>query len=190
MRKIVILFSIFACIIGIAGCSASSENTSADVQKKNSAETSNRSQKENSQESEEKSEAGNQFVTSNVSAEGNIEINTEDITENATFINHKVDNITIQLLAVKASDGTTRIAFNTCQTCNPSPQAYFVQQGDEFVCHNCGTRFSTDDIGVAGGGCNPAVVGEATESDGKIIIPVDYLESFKNNFTYWSGPVE
>ena len=29
------------------------------------------------------------------------------------------------------------MAFNTCQVCNPSPKAYFVQNGKNFICQNC-----------------------------------------------------
>ena len=60
---------------------------------------------------------------------GNIVIDTTNIGSKASFYNYDADGTTIRLFAVKASDGTIRMACNTCQVCNPSPKAYFVQNG-------------------------------------------------------------
>ena len=45
---------------------------------------------------------------------GNIVIDTTNIGTKATFYNYNADGTTIRLFAVKASDGTIRMAFNTC----------------------------------------------------------------------------
>lgn len=122
--------------------------------------------------------------------DGNIVIDTEQITEEASYINYPVEDVTIQLIAVRAKDGTVRTAFNTCQVCNPSPLAYFVQEGDSFTCQNCGNRFTTEEVGVRRGGCNPAPIAEKTEQDGKIVIDSGYLEQYQGNFAGWQGPTE
>ena len=58
-----------------------------------------------------------------------ITIKKSQLTKDASFINYKAGDITVQLIAVIADDNTYRVSFNTCQSCNPSPKAYFVQQG-------------------------------------------------------------
>ena len=85
----------------------------------------------------------NKFENAKVEGE-NVIINTNSITKTVTFVNYKLDDITIQFIVVKRSDGTIGIAFNTCQVCNPSPNAYFIQKGDYFECQNCGNRFTID----------------------------------------------
>lgn len=101
-----------------------------------------------------------------------------------------MDDVTIQFILVRGSDGVVRIAFNTCQVCNPSPNAYFVQKGDYFECQNCGAKFHIDDLGIISGGCNPTPVIEKTETENKIIIDKTYVESFKNKFVNWNCSVD
>lgn len=132
----------------------------------------------------------NKYINSSLDSDGNVIIDISDITSEATFINYAVDGVTIQLIVVRATDGTIRVAFNTCQVCNPSPNAYFLQDGDYLVCQNCGNRFHIDEVGVKKGGCNPTSV-EEFEDDGKIIkINKAYLESYKDKFENWNGPIK
>lgn len=132
----------------------------------------------------------NKYINSSLDSDGNVIIDTSDITSEATFINYEVDGVTIQLIVVRATDGTIRVAFNTCQVCNPSPNAYFLQDGDYLVCQNCGNRFHIDEVVVKKGGCNPTPV-EELEEDGKIIkINKAYLESYKDKFENWNGPIK
>ena len=119
--------------------------------------------------------------------EGNIVINAKDVTETPTFINYDADGTTVQLIAVKASDETIRLAFNTCQSCNPSPKAYFIQEDEYLDCQACGTKFKMDEVGITHGGCNPAPVVEKKESDDKIIISKDYVLSYKDKFENREG---
>ena len=81
-----------------------------------------------------------------------------------------------------------RIAFNTCQACNPAPNAYFVQVGEYLQCQNCGNKFHIDKIGEEKGGCNPAPVEEKEETDNQIIIDKDYVATYKEKFENWNGP--
>lgn len=131
----------------------------------------------------------NKFV--NVEAKENkIVIDTKDISNKVTFVNYKVDDTTIQFLVVKGSDGKIRIAFNTCNSCNPSPNAYYVQEGDYIVCQNCGNKFHIDEIGEKGVGCNPMVVEEKQINDDSIVLDKNYVESFKEKFKNFNGPTE
>ena len=80
-----------------------------------------------------------------------------------------------------------RLALNTCQVCNGSPYAYFVQEGDEFVCQNCHNRFSSTDVGKVSGGCNPVPITaeDYREENGALIVPYSFLEENAARFTNW-----
>ena len=66
-----------------------------------------------------------------------IVIKESDITKEATYINYEYEGVTIGLLAVRDSKGNIKVVINTCQSCEGSPSAYFVQIGDEIQCQNC-----------------------------------------------------
>ncbi|KNY28086.1 DUF2318 domain-containing protein [Pseudobacteroides cellulosolvens] len=108
-----------------------------------------------------------------------------EITETAKFYPLKVEDTNMEVLAVKASDGSVRTAFNTCQVCNGSPRAYYKQQGDVLVCQNCGNRFKMDMVEQQRGGCNPVPImkDEKTDDGINITIPKDLIEKNKELFT-------
>lgn len=114
----------------------------------------------------------------------NIEMNVSDVTEKAKFYVYNIDGIDIEIFAVKASDGTIRTAFNTCQVCSPSPKAYFVQNGKDFICQNCMNAFPIDRIGIERGGCNPIPISfdERKDEGEKIILTKEFVEGYKENF--------
>ncbi|MBU5313509.1 DUF2318 domain-containing protein [Tissierella carlieri] len=119
---------------------------------------------------------------------GDVVIKEADITENVSFLEYKSkDGITVGLLAARASDGTVRTALNTCQVCNGSPYAYFVQQDDQIQCENCGNIYSLDMIEQERGGCNPIpiMVEEKTVTGTEIIIPAAFLEENAAIFENW-----
>jgi uncharacterized membrane protein len=121
-----------------------------------------------------------------VSGQGqDVEIKKSEITETVKFYPAKVGNKNMEILAVKASDGTIRTAFNTCQVCNGSPKAYYKQEGDILVCQNCGNQFSMDMIEQQRGGCNPVPIYKENKSeDGEnIIISKEFIEQNKELFT-------
>lgn len=124
-------------------------------------------------------------TTSNQS-EG-IVINKKDITSTAKFYKYKAGNVNMEVMAVKASDGSIRTALNTCQVCYDSGRGYYKQQGNYLVCQNCGNKFSVDQIEKIKGGCNPVpVLAEDKTDDGNTItISKEYLESQKEFFLNW-----
>lgn len=160
MKKLLVVFVLFISILGLTGC----EN------------------KDNQKES------SNNFITTEVNEDGNIIIDTKDITNDATFVNYEVDGITIQFIVVRGTDEKVRIAFNTCQSCNPSPNAYFIQVGEYLQCQNCGNKFHINKIGEEKGGCNPAPVEEMSLEDEIITISANYVEMYKDKFKNWNGP--
>jgi hypothetical protein len=61
-----------------------------------------------------------------VTTDRDLVIQPADITENAIFFPVVVDGTQMEVLAVKAPDGTIRTAFTTCQICYASGRGYFV----------------------------------------------------------------
>lgn len=118
---------------------------------------------------------------------GDMVIPKADVTETATFYSYDELDTYMEILAVKASDGTIRTAFNTCQVCYASGRGYYIQEGDELVCQNCGNRFKMDDVEVAKGGCNPVPIFKEmkTETDTAITIPKDLFVEAESIFANW-----
>lgn len=125
--------------------------------------------------------------TTSVSQGGGILITKSDITETAKFFPYKVGNINMELLAVKASDGTVRTAFNTCQVCYNSGRGYYIQEGNELVCQNCGNRFKIDQVEKQKNGCNPVPILDENKTDNgtSITISQSFLEQNKDLFGNW-----
>ena len=135
-----------------------------------------------------KNESQSRFITVSPNKAGNLVVPTEQITSTARFINYKTDSATVQLVAVRAPDDSVRVAFNTCQSCNPSPRAFFMQKGNKLVCQNCGNSFTMQQVGIMRGGCNPAYIEQKEISADKITIPAAYLAQFAPRFKRWAGP--
>lgn len=124
------------------------------------------------------------------SADGSdIVIRTADIGTDASYFDYDADGVTVQVFALLASDGTIRLALNTCQVCNGSPYAYFEQDGDWFICQNCGNRFASTEIGIASGGCRPVPITEEiyTEQNEIITVPASFLEENAPLFKNWKN---
>lgn len=120
---------------------------------------------------------------------GQITIKKSQLSKDATYINYKAGDITVQLIAVIADDNTYRLSFNTCQNCNPSPKAFFAQKGKNLVCQNCGNLFTMNDVGAASYGCNPAMI-SYTQTDSELIVSTEILEKVAPAFKRWQGPVD
>lgn len=122
-----------------------------------------------------------------ISAGGALSIPVADITEDPSFYPIEVDGTQMELIAVKASDGTIRTAFNTCQVCYSSGRGYYEQSGDKLVCQNCGNQFSMDQVEVVTGGCNPWPIldGDKTVTADTVSISYDFLAESKAIFANW-----
>ncbi len=108
-----------------------------------------------------------------------------EITETAKFYPLKVGSTNMEVLAVKANDGSIRTAFNTCQICNGAPRAYYKQEGNVLICQNCGNRFSMDMVEKERDGCNPIPIMKENKTDDgtNIVILKDYIAQNKGLFT-------
>jgi len=129
-----------------------------------------------------------QVATADSSASGaDLVIPISEITETATFYPLEIEGTKMEVLAVKAPDGTIRTAFNTCQVCYDSGKGYYIQDGDVLVCQNCGNRFSMNDVEVTKGGCNPVPITaeNKTVTDESITISYDFLNEARVIFANW-----
>ena len=110
-----------------------------------------------------------------------------EVTATAKFYPYNADGTKMEVIAVKASDGSIRTAFNTCQVCFDSGRGFYTQQGDELVCNNCGNRFKIDQLEKIRFGCNPIpIMKENKTDDGKYItIAKDFIVKNKSYFARW-----
>ena len=122
--------------------------------------------------------------------EGNLQIVKSEITADARFFPFKLDGVDMEVLALRADDGTIRTALNTCQICYSSGRGYYIQEPNtkKLVCQNCGNKFAPENVEVIRGGCNPIpITGEAKTDDGtNITIARCFLEESKSLFVRWS----
>ncbi|MBE5987389.1 MAG: DUF2318 domain-containing protein [Paenibacillaceae bacterium] len=120
-------------------------------------------------------------------ADTDLVIPVSDITEKVSFYPVEADGTKMEVLAVKAPDGTIRTAFNTCQVCYDSGRGYYKQDGSELVCQNCGNRFPMSRVEVEAGGCNPWPIFDQnkTVTDESITISSDFLKESKQIFANW-----
>lgn len=119
--------------------------------------------------------------------DSDIVIQVKEVTEKPTFYPATIDGINLEVIAVKASDGSIRTAFNTCQVCYSSGKGYYKVEGDELVCQNCGNRFTMDDVEVTKGGCNPVPITSEYKKvdDETITVTKDVLTQATEIFKNW-----
>ncbi len=125
--------------------------------------------------------------------EGDTAVNTDivipisEVSDTAKFYSARIDDTKLEVLAVKAPDGSIRTAFNTCQICYSSGRGYYKQEGDVLVCQNCGNRFAMSQVEIESGGCNPVPIFDENKSvsDTNIMISADYLKEATAIFANW-----
>jgi uncharacterized membrane protein len=119
--------------------------------------------------------------------DSDIVIQVDSVTETPSFYPASINGIDIEVIAVKASDGSVRTAFNTCQVCYSSGKGYYKAEGDKLVCQNCGNQFGMDEVEVTKGGCNPVpITPEYKIVDEKTItVSKDFLTEATVIFQNW-----
>ena len=130
---------------------------------------------------------GSSQKTTAIAAGSGLEIPIAELSEHIKIYSFTVDGLNMEVLAAKDADGTVRTAFNTCQVCNGSRKAYFVEQGAKVVCQNCGNAFGREDVGVLSGGCNPYPIFAENREDSEeaVRISYDFLFGAESLFTRW-----
>ena len=126
-------------------------------------------------------------VTLAPAANGDLVIAIGDISSTAKFYPVEVDGTKLEVMAVKAPDGSIRTAFNTCQVCYSSGRGYYKQDGNVLVCQNCGNRFGMEQVEVLSGGCNPVPIfpKNKTVDATNITISRDFLSEAEGIFANW-----
>jgi uncharacterized membrane protein len=127
------------------------------------------------------------FAGAKILANGDLQIPKKEVTATAKFYQYKLDGVLIEVLALRAPDGTVRTAFNTCQVCYSSGRGYYVQQGDVLVCQNCRNRFKASQVEIIKGGCNPVPITAdlKTEDANTITIAKSLFAEAKPIFVNW-----
>lgn len=122
-----------------------------------------------------------------VTKDSDLVIQTKDVTDQPSFYPAEINGVKLEVIAVKASDGTIRTSFNTCQVCYNSGKGYYKVEGNELVCQNCGNRFGFDDVEVTKGGCNPVPITSdyKTVTDDTITVTKDLLAQATQIFADW-----
>lgn len=73
----------------------------------------------------------------------------------ARFYKYEDAGKEVLFFAVKAADGSIKVAFDACDACYRAKKGY-EQQGDKMNCKNCNMKFAISRLGPnATGGCNP-----------------------------------
>ena len=121
---------------------------------------------------------------------GAVTIPVETISSDARFFNYDADGVTVQLVAIRDQSNGVHIAFNTCQSCSPSPKAYYQQTGSVLQCANCGFTFAPEEVGVTHGGCNPWPIDGLVTGDRELSVPAAALDGMRQYFVSWKGPTE
>ena len=115
-------------------------------------------------------------------------IQKAEVTENALFYPVDIEGTRLEVIAVKAPDGSIRTAFNTCEMCFNSGKGYYTQEGAALVCQKCGKRFLMSEVEIStDGGCNPVPIfpQDKKVSDSTITIPKKVLKAAKKKFDSW-----
>jgi Membrane iron-sulfur containing protein FtrD-like len=127
------------------------------------------------------------FAGGKILPNGDLQIQKKEITATAKFYQYKLDGVLMEVLALRAPDGTVRTAFNTCQVCYSSGRGYYIQQGDVLVCQNCHNRFKASQVEIIKGGCNPLPITAdlKAEDAGTITIAKSLFAEAKPIFQNW-----
>lgn len=89
-------------------------------------------------------------------SQGKVSIPVADVSDGkAHYYSFDVDGKPVNFFLLKSQDGVLRAALDACDVCYKSLEGYR-QEGDDMVCNNCNQKFSSDQINVVKGGCNPA----------------------------------
>lgn len=116
-------------------------------------------------------------VYARVAAEGGlVKIQLREISgTTASYFAYSVGGKEVRFFALRAADGSLRVALDACNACYRAKLGYH-QQGDSMICNNCGMAFRSQDVGVVRGGCNPIPLERTVEGE-VLVLRAGDLES-------------
>ncbi|NTW58836.1 MAG: DUF2318 domain-containing protein [Nitrospirae bacterium] len=85
----------------------------------------------------------------------------------ASYFVYHANGTDIKFFVLRASDGTVRVALDSCTSCYHAKLGYR-QDGETMVCNNCGMGFKSTDVGHITGGCSPIPL--TNSQDGKALV--------------------
>lgn len=118
---------------------------------------------------------------------GSLSIPLADLSSTPQFFDWNSGGTAMQVIARLDSDGTPRLAYNTCQVCAGSPYAYFELKNGWLICQNCGNAFSPDSVGKVSGGCNPKPVAEYDTGADSVTLSSETLAAAAPLFKNWKA---
>jgi uncharacterized membrane protein len=129
----------------------------------------------------------NGMAAENITTDSDLVIPIAEISATARFYPVQINGVRLEVLAVKAPDGSIRTAFNTCQVCFDSGRGYYKQEGSFLVCQNCGNRFAMSQVEMTRGGCNPVPImaADKTVDSRNITISKEFLAKAQEIFANW-----
>ncbi len=127
------------------------------------------------------------FAGATVLPNGDLRIPKKEVTATVSFYPYKAAGVLMEVLALRAPDGSVRTAFNTCQVCYSSGRGWYTQRGEYLVCNNCGNRFLASQVELVKGGCNPVPITRDLKSEDAnfITLPKALFEEAKPLFLKW-----
>ena len=108
------------------------------------------------------------------------------LTGEPTFIDAESDGVAMQLIALKVGD-EVRLAFNTCQSCQGSPWAWFEYLGNgRLQCQNCLQIFGLEVVGTKDAiGCCPITITDFVVEGDVVKVPASVLSDNAFRFKNW-----
>ena len=111
---------------------------------------------------------------------GDVTVLESSITEDAFFYNYKTTNeILIQLIFLKAPDGSLRVGVNYCKECAGAQDAYFEPGEGIFRCAHGGHVAAYGEIGISDGA--PQKIAYSLDN-GNVVVKEADLETFEEIF--------
>lgn len=123
------------------------------------------------------------------SHEGLLALPVEAINEQASFFSYELDGTYMEFFAVKDAHGHILTGMNTCYSCYNSGKGYFTQQGNDFVCNNCGNHYPLDSHNneYATTECAPLPITEdmLQQEGDQLYIKTESLSRYTHLFNQW-----
>ncbi len=114
-------------------------------------------------------------------ANGFVRILLKDIADGAAhYYVYTSGDKDIRFFVLRAPDGSVRASLDACTVCYQA-RAGYRQQGNSMICNKCGRAFSSTDIGIVTGGCNPIALDKTLDGQ-TVALRISAIEEGKKFF--------
>lgn len=173
MKKVLLIALSLLCVASLSACKTEASPTKTSTSSSAHAGAQN--------------QASQTAALQDIAAGQSLTIPVAELSDQARFYPVTVDGTQMEVLALRAPDGSIRTAFNTCEVCFDSGRGYYVQEGSELVCQNCQNRFNISSVEVESSGCNPYPIfdKDITQDEQSIQISYEFLNASSQVFAHW-----